>query len=181
LKQLAIILDHEYNLAGLSPSTLKNRDRALYYLLFTAMEGLEIHIGLITQDVSYHEDDNGLIKETFTADFLLDRNGLARHHQASEKMELTNHALSVSSYHFSFTEILQMRNFGKVQRNERTVDTGNEGVHDERSYKSAMIAIWPRKFSLDVICQDGIGQAVACLRSLYGSGYWEDHRKKFRQ
>jgi len=44
------------------------------------MEGLdfEIHIGLITRDVAYVQDEDELIEEEFNADFLLDRNGLAR-------------------------------------------------------------------------------------------------------
>jgi len=61
--------------------------------------------------------------------------------------------------------LLQSENFNK-EYETRSIETGNEGVEEERSYKAAVITIWPRKFALDIVRQSGLMNSIDCLSSI---------------
>ena len=165
------VLDHDYSEAGLSFSTLKNRDAALARVLAPAAvrADCELYAAIVHAtvhgDATYHGDyvdgwgewgdedaDDMEIDEVYESRIWLD--GWAGRDGGEPPFEEVPVLPG---------ELLPQGALDDAEPDEQRLHeaSGNEGVSLERAYRHAALVVWPRSRTLDVIASTGIDGAVA--------------------
>ena len=169
--KLVWVLDHDYSEAGLSFSTLKNRDAALARVLAPAAvrADCELYAAIVHAtvhgDATYHGDyvdgwgewgdedaDDMEIDEVYESRIWLD--GWAGRDGGEPPFEEVPVLPG---------ELLPQGALDDAEPDEQRLHeaSGNEGVSLERAYRHAALVVWPRSRTLDVIASTGIDGAVA--------------------
>ena len=180
--KIVYLLEHQYSLAGLSFSGLKNADAARGRVLAQAAQraGYAVHLGIV------HIEETGAAEPTYYDPY--DRSRWGRGYDEEERGADEDHfeviEVSDSRQYISNWVDLQDRpvDFGEIPIEEgelfpegalddekpdeqRLMEaTGNGGATFERSYRRAAIVLWDEQRYLEVLLQAGPGAALPYLR-----------------
>lgn len=169
-EKIVWVLDHDYTEAGLSFDTLKNNDRAVADVLAPAADhsGCELHAailhvweeGIPDYEASYTpywdyegpSDDDLEMGEVIDASHTLD-DWAAPDGARPEFGELP----------LRDGEVLPSGALDGIEPDEHLVHeaTGNAGTSIERTYRHAVLVVWPRIRTLEMLAGQGIAGAVA--------------------
>ena len=168
--KLVWLLDHNYSEAGLSFDALKNADAALAGVLKPAADRADCELYAAIMHIEeegsavysggeyfddWHWDGSGADAEmgevldgSYWLDGWVNRDGGRP---------------ALGRVWLNPEELLPAGALDDVEPDEQWVNeaTGNEGVTVERAYRHAAFAIWPRRRTLNILANEGIGAAVA--------------------
>ena len=169
-EKIVWVFEYDYTEAGLSFDTLKNNDRAIADVLAPAAEqsGCELHAAILhvweegipdyeasyTPFWDYEEpsDDDLEMGEIIEASHTLD------HWVAPDGARPRFGELPLED-----GEVLPSGGLDGIEPDEHLVHeaTGNAGVSIERTYRHAVLVVWPRRRILEMLAGHGIAGAVA--------------------
>ena len=168
--KLVWLLEHDYSAAGLSFATLKSTDAAVGAVLREAAQRADceayaaiVHVeetGTLRAEAEgweWRDDD----PESLEMDEVIDGR-----HWLDGWVAPDGDRPSFGEISLYDGEALPRDALDRAVPDEQWVNeaTGNEGVTLERSYRLAALVIWPRRATLELLADEGIGGAVAWVR-----------------
>jgi predicted 2-oxoglutarate/Fe(II)-dependent dioxygenase YbiX len=188
--KLAVLLDHEYTKAGLSPDALKGTDRGQAAVLFEAARQArgDASLALVTKwqtgsaepiggygyrRYGYYDDGDAsnyemgeVHDESLTAENFLDPGGKR---------------LDFGEIPLDEEELVSEEPITQWEPDETDFEgyTGNAGMTLERWYHRAAVILWPQDSRFDVLCEAGIETAVAGLEQMVSQ--WKKGRGRERE
>ena len=183
--KIVYLLEHQYSIAGLSFSALKNADSARAKVLSQAAEraGCGVYLGIVHIEEagsaeavyslpyrrsSWREDDDpDGAYETGEDDFEVVEVFDSRQY-ISDWVDLQDRAIDFGAIPIAKGELFPKGALDDEKPDEQRVmeATGNEGASFERSYRRAAIVLWDEQRYPEVLLQAGAGAAVPYLRKL---------------
>lgn len=168
--KLAMILEHQYTLEGLSFLSLKGLDKARALAVETAAQqtGFYVHLALLTlwesgtPEYGDYEDDDGYEEGPFEMEEVFESSLVVDHW-----VDIEDRRPKFGSIPFEREEIVGSDQLQAIEPKEEYQEyTGNEGATLERWYHHAALVLWPEEHHFDILCGAGTGSSVAGLAQM---------------
>ncbi len=168
------LLDHDYSEAGLSFDSLKNIDASVARVLKEASKaaGYSLYAAIVTIEESGQAlydggYEYGDVPESYEMGEIYDSVCVLEYLIAPD-----GRAADFEKLYFSKKEVLQTEELEDLYTEDESIEewTGNAGATIERKYHLAVLVLWPRENSLELIASDDISGAVDYLETLIEEG-----------
>lgn len=165
----AIILDHRYSREGLSWAGLKGRDRARANVLRRAAERADCRVALATWELWLHQPawEGGRRRRYEDPEIHIEPDVLNGHELLEHWAWQPGEALALDRLPIEASERLPAVDPDGLEPDsfDYEATTGNEGATVERTWRRAVLTVWPRSREADIVLRGGLVAAGRYLGS----------------
>jgi predicted 2-oxoglutarate/Fe(II)-dependent dioxygenase YbiX len=168
--KLVHLLEHAYTPAELGFHTLKGADAAAAGMLAAAsrLSGCDLHLALLTREESGSAEYNGTYRRGRDDDGLEVSEVFDWSVRLSEWRTIDGSPSPIGELPVMESELTVPDAFEDLEPDEIHFQeaTGNSGASFERTYRRAVLVLWPHEETLAVLCQAGLGATLPYLEDM---------------
>lgn len=166
----AIILDHRYSREGLGWAGLKGRDRARANTLRRAAKRADCRVGLATWELWLHQPawEGARHRRYEDPEIHIEHDVLDGHEQLGHWAWQPGETLALGAVPLEPSERIPAVDPDALEPDsfDYEATTGNTGATVERTWRRAVLTVWPRSREADIVLRGGLFAAGRYLESM---------------